>query len=63
MRLALAFLIFSLSYHAQDSLYARKVIKTLTSKKYNGRGYVKKGVNKASDYIVKEISHFHAKPL
>jgi aminopeptidase YwaD len=48
---------------AQDSLYAREVIKHLTSKKMNGRGYVNNGVNKASDYIVSEIKKHKTKPL
>lgn len=63
MRSVVAFLLLSFFTQAQDSLYARKVIKTLTSKKFNGRGYVKHGVNKASDFIVKEIVGFKAKPL
>lgn len=63
MRFILAFLLFSLFVNAQDSLYAREVIKTLTSKKMNGRGYVKNGVGKASNYLVKEITRFKAKPL
>lgn len=63
MRFLLALLFFSYFTNAQDSLYARKVIKTLTSEKFKGRGYVKNGVNKASDYIVKEIINFKAKPI
>lgn len=57
-------LFFSFSaLNAQDSLYTREIITYLTSKKCNGRGYVKHGVNKASDKIVKEIKSFNAKPL
>ncbi|MFO0358210.1 MAG: M28 family metallopeptidase [Sphingobacteriaceae bacterium] len=56
------FFSFSLLY-AQDSLYTREIITYLTSKKCNGRGYVKHGVNKASVKIEKEIKRFGAKPL
>ena len=37
--------------YAQDSLYAREVIHELTQEKYHGRGYVKKGDQKAAKYI------------
>jgi hypothetical protein len=63
MRYTIALLLLSFISNAQDSLYAREVIKTLSSKKMNGRGYVKNGVGKASDYIVKEIKGFKANPL
>ena len=40
---------------AQDISYARKVIAKLASKEMRGRGYVKKGDRKASDYIAEEF--------
>lgn len=40
---------------AQDTTYARKIIKQLTSKKLLGRGYVNNGVNKAASLISKEL--------
>lgn len=57
MRSAILFLFFVLpfSYYSQDTLYARQVIKKLTSKEFLGRGYVKDGVNKAAAYISKEL--------
>ena len=39
----------------QDTVYARQVIKKLTSKEFLGRGYVNNGVNKAASYLVKEL--------
>lgn len=40
---------------SQDTTYARKVIKKLTSKELLGRGYVNNGVNKAANYLSKEL--------
>jgi hypothetical protein len=42
---------FSFSLHAQDIDYARKIIDTLTSKNYSGRGAVNGGEKKAANYI------------
>jgi aminopeptidase YwaD len=52
--LIISFFIASTSW-AQDTTYARKIIKQLSSQKYLGRGYVNNGVNKAADYISKEL--------
>lgn len=40
---------------AQDSTYARNLIRILTSPEYNGRGYVKNGDRKAAGFLVKEF--------
>lgn len=50
----LFFFLFAFSY-GQDTVYARQVIKKLTSKDLLGRGYVNDGVNKAAAYISKEL--------
>ncbi len=57
MRIFVFVLLFftTLTYNAQDTVYARQVIKKLTSKEFLGRGYVNNGVNKAADYITKEL--------
>jgi aminopeptidase YwaD len=49
--------------NAQDSLYARQVIKKLTSKEFFGRGYLNNGLDKAAKYISGELKKFEAKPL
>jgi aminopeptidase YwaD len=51
------------SLKAQDSLYARQVIKKLTSKEFFGRGYLNNGLDKASKYIAGELKKMDAKPL
>lgn len=43
------------SLHAQDLKHYKKIVKELSSKKYQGRGYAKGGVNKAGNYLVKEF--------
>lgn len=40
---------------AQDTVYARQIIKKLTSKEFLGRGYVNDGVNKAASFLAKEM--------
>ena len=44
-----------LNSYSQDTLFARQIIKKLTSKELLGRGYVNDGVNKAATYISKEL--------
>lgn len=53
----------TLNCQGQDSLYAREVIKELTSEKYNGRGYVKEGDKKAATYIAAEFKKHGLQPL
>lgn len=57
------FFLFSLSGLAQDLNYAKNTINTLTSKKYWGRGYTKKGMAKAADFIEKEFRSFGLSPV
>ncbi|MBK9285164.1 MAG: Zn-dependent exopeptidase M28 [Sphingobacteriaceae bacterium] len=65
MRTIFFVLIFSSSTFSfsQDTIYARKVIKELTSKKYSGRGYLKNGVEKAAIYLQSELKKYNAIPL
>ena len=53
--LVLVYFISFLVADAQDTAYARVVIKKLTSRKFLGRGYVNNGVNKAAHYLKKEF--------
>ena len=57
------FFIFICSLKAQDSLYARLVIKKLASKEYFGRGYLNNGLDIAAKYISSELKRFKAEPL
>ena len=62
----LLFLILNSSFqilHSQDSLYARLVIKKLTSKEFYGRGYLNNGLDEAAKFISSELKRFKAEPL
>jgi aminopeptidase YwaD len=48
---------------AQDSLYARHIVKTLTADKFHGRGYVKSGDNKAATYLASEFKKLGLKTV
>jgi aminopeptidase YwaD len=48
---------------AQDTTYARVIIKKLTSKEFLGRGYVNDGVNKAAKYLVSEFKTIGLLPI
>ncbi len=60
---AVSFIFFSQGSFAQDSLYTRSVINTLTSKAYHGRGYVKNGDIKAALFIADEFKGLNLLPL
>jgi hypothetical protein len=65
-KLIFTFLFLKFSFfilHAQDSLYARLVIKKLTSKECYGRGYLNNGLDVAAKYISSELKRFKAEPL
>lgn len=51
------------SLHAQDSLYARKLMCTLSSPGYHGRGYVQNGDGKAADFLIAEFKRNGLQPL
>ncbi|MCC6371682.1 MAG: Zn-dependent exopeptidase M28 [Bacteroidia bacterium] len=48
---------------AQDTVYARKVIRFLTSESCFGRGYLNKGLLTAENYIVRELKNQNLIPL
>ncbi len=66
MRLFVSVLIFILCFQAlqaQDSLYARQVIDSLSSSYFHGRGYTNSGATLASEYIAAELSKNKTVPL
>ena len=48
---------------AQDTLYARQIIKKLCSEDLHGRGYYKQGAQKAAAFIQQEMTKTAATPL
>lgn len=53
----------SLISKSQDSIYARAVIKKLTSKECFGRGYLNNGLDVAAKYISAELKRHKVSPL
>ena len=46
---------FSMQLSAQDLAHYLKIVKELSSEKYQGRGYAEDGANKAGKWIAKEF--------
>lgn len=61
--LILTLISFSLNAAAQDLIYTQKMLKTLTSKKFWGRGYTKNGMSKAADFIESEFKSVGLQPM
>ena len=49
--LIIAMALFTLQLGAQDMAHYKRVVKELSSAKYQGRGYAKGGANKAGKYL------------
>jgi len=65
MKLRLTLLLLSLSgaASAQDSLFARHLVDTLTSSYFWGRGYTRDGMGKTSDFISGQFKSYGLQPL
>jgi len=48
---------------AQDEAFARKIVDTLSSKHFWGRGYTKNGVHKAEKYLTAQFKSIGLKPM
>jgi aminopeptidase YwaD len=60
---SLFFLLFSFQCFGQDIHYARKMLDTLASSYFQGRGYVNEGDRKAAGFIQKEFKDIGLEPL
>ena len=47
---------FSVQLYAQDMVHYKRVVKELSSARYQGRGYARGGANKAGKYLQKEFT-------
>ncbi|WP_183562835.1 M28 family metallopeptidase [Mucilaginibacter sp. SP1R1] len=66
MKFKLALLLLLLttsSLFAQDSLFARKMVDTLTSPYFWGRGYTNNGVHKAAVFLTSQFKSYGVKPM
>jgi len=61
--LAVISILLTQSANAQDSAFARKVVDTLSSRHFWGRGYTKNGMHKAADFLVSELKSFGVAPM
>ncbi|MFY8127047.1 MAG: M28 family metallopeptidase [Chitinophagaceae bacterium] len=52
------FIITTCTTYSQDSIYARNIVDTLTSTHFWGRGYTNNGVQKAANFLKKELEYF-----
>lgn len=63
IRLIVVLLFFVSSLNAQDTVYARQIIKKLASKEFYGRGYLNNGLDISAKYIAAELKKNKAQPL
>ena len=56
-------LLISANSYAQDSIFARRIIDTLTSPNFWGRGYTNNGLQKATDYLSTQFKDYGIKPM
>ena len=62
-KLTLLLLLVALVTQAQDSLFARRMVDTLTSPYFWGRGYTNDGMGKAGCFIVDQFKSYGLQPL
>ncbi|HZX58489.1 MAG TPA: M28 family peptidase [Mucilaginibacter sp.] len=63
LNLTLFFLLFTTAVFAQDSLFARRMVDTLTSPYFWGRGYTNDGMGKATRFISGQFKDYGLQPL
>jgi aminopeptidase YwaD len=63
LKLLTLFLLATQLTHAQDIKFARKMVDTLTSKYFWGRGYTNDGMGKAADFISAQLKSYGVKPM
>lgn len=59
----ICFFLLTSSCFAQDLVYARKTLNTLTSSAFWGRGYTKNGMAKAAEFIEAQFKSFGLSPM
>jgi len=63
LSLTLLLLLFSCTSFAQDSVFARRMVDTLTSPYFWGRGYTNDGMHKAADFLASQFTEYGLKPM
>jgi aminopeptidase YwaD len=63
LKLILLLILFVNHVHAQDSVFARRVVDTLTAPYFWGRGYTNDGMGKAARYLSNEFKSYGLQPM
>ena len=63
LKLSLLFVLFVNAASAQDSVFARRIVDTLTSPYFWGRGYTNDGMGKAARFIAAEFKSYGLQPM
>jgi aminopeptidase YwaD len=63
LNLTFFFLLFTGTVFAQDSLFARRMVDTLTSSYFWGRGYTNDGMGKAARFISGQFKEYGLQPM
>jgi len=63
IKLTLLFCLIANLVFAQDSIFARRIVDTLTSRYFWGRGYTNNGMGKAAHFITSEFKSFGLQPM
>ncbi len=63
LKLIIFLLFASQLVFAQDSVFARKLVDTLTSPYFWGRGYTKNGMTKAADFLTAQFKSYGLSPM
>ncbi len=63
LNLTLIFLLISCAVFGQDSLFARRIVDTLTSPYFWGRGYTNDGMGKAARFISGQFKEYGLQPM
>ncbi|AMR33438.1 aminopeptidase [Mucilaginibacter sp. PAMC 26640] len=63
LKLSLVLLLLAQISSAQDLKFARKMVDTLTSSHFWGRGYTNNGMGKAADFLITQLKSYGVKPM
>jgi aminopeptidase YwaD len=63
LKLTTLLLLICFIAHAQDRIFARKMLDTLTSAHFWGRGYTHDGVLKAADFLTAQLKSYGLQPM
>lgn len=63
IKLTVLMFMFAFSSHAQDLAFGKKIVDTLTSANFWGRGYTNNGMQKAADFLSEKFKEYKLQPM